>query len=283
MKRLSARGAVRALLSAVAVLALTLGVASLPWYAERPATPPRVVSAVVGAGPLRAGAAEAAFALPPGVPIGGFARRMYGSEGLRDAVGARAIVLATPGCKVVVASADVLLVPEAIEAAVRGQVSDLDIDGLFVTATHTHAGPGGYWESSAGERIATGPYDPRIRDAIATVIAVAIRRANEALAPARAAVARGTAIDLVRSRSGGERDGRLTVLRVEREGGAPVAELVVFAAHPTILGGANRRISGDWPGRLVADGRRGTRVLVQGAIGDQSPAGPESVSPERFG
>jgi neutral ceramidase len=283
LKRLPARGPLRALLLVAAALVLALGLASLPWRAERAAAPPRVVASAAGTGPLRAGAAAASFALPPGVPLGGFARRSYSSEGIRDPVGARAVVLAAPGCKVALASADVLLIPEAVEAAVRAQVADLGLDGLVVAATHTHAGPGGYWEHSAGERIATGPYDPRIRDAIATVIAVAIRRADEALAPAGVSAARGSATDLARSRSGGVVDGRLAVLRVDREGGAPIAELVVFAAHPTILGGSNQRISGDWPGRFVADGHRGTRILLQGAIGDQSAAGPESASPERFG
>jgi neutral/alkaline ceramidase-like enzyme len=283
LKRLPARGALRALLTAAALLGLALGLASLPWHAERPFAPPRVVASAAGTGQLRAAAAEIAFALPAGVPIGGFARWSYASEGLRDPVGARALVLATPGCKVALVSADVLLVPEALEAAIRDRVADLGLDGLVVAATHTHAGPGGYWELWAGERLATGPYDPGIRDAIAAAAAAAIRRAHDALAPARVSVTRGAAPGLARSRSGGAEDGRLAVLRVDREGGAPVAEVAVFAAHPTILGGGNRRISADWPGRFAADGRRGTRLLLQGAIGDQSVSGPDSASPERYG
>ncbi|HEY6100182.1 MAG TPA: neutral/alkaline non-lysosomal ceramidase N-terminal domain-containing protein [Anaeromyxobacter sp.] len=282
MKILPGRGALRALLSLAAILALALGVASLPWRAERAAAPPRVVAAARGAGPLRAGAAAVAFDLPAGVPIGGFARWSYASEGVRDAVGARALVLAEPGCKVALASADILLVPEALEGAVRARVTDLGLDGLVLAATHTHAGPGGYWEHAAGERIATGPYDPHVRDLVAGAIADAIRRADGALAPARVAVARGTARDLSRSRSGGARDGRFTVVRVDREGGAPVAELVVFAAHPTLLGMANRKISADWIGPFLAEGRHGTRLLLQGALGDQSAAGPAATSPEPF-
>jgi hypothetical protein len=234
-----------------------------------------------GAGSLSAGAAAAQFALPVGVPIGGFARLSYGSDG-GGPVGARAIVLSAPGCTVAIASAEILLVPEALEAAVLSRVSDLGLSGLVLGATHTHAGPGAYWEHALGERIATGRYDPGVRDAIADAIADAIRRAAGALAPARVAVAHGTAVGLARSRSGGLDDAPLTVVRLDRADGSPIAEVTVFAAHPTILGKANRSISGDWPGRFLVRGEHGLRLLLQGAIGDQSVAGPASGDPDAY-
>jgi hypothetical protein len=281
LKYLPGRGALGALLVVLAIPAALLGAASLPWHGERPAGAPRLVRAAAGSGSLQAGATEVAFALPEGVPIGGFARLSYRSEGVRDPVGARALVLAVPGCKVALASAEILIVPDALEEAVLARISDLGLSGVVLAATHTHAGPGGYWEHALGERIATGGYDPRVRDAIAGALAEAIRGAARALAPARVSVARGTAEDLARSRSGGAEGGRLTVVRVDRPDGAPVAELAVFAAHATILGKANRRLSGDWPGRFLAGGTRGTRLFFQGALGDQSVEGP-SGTPEAF-
>ena len=266
---------------ALAIAALAVGAASLPWRPERTAAPPHVTLAASGVGPLRAGAAAVTLELPGDVPIGGFARLSYRSEGVRDPVGARALVLSVPGCKVALASAEILLVPDALEAAVLARVRDLGLSGLVLGATHTHAGPGGYWEHGLAERIATGPYDARLRDLVAGAIADAIRRADAALAPARLSVARGLADDLARSRSGGAEDGRLTVIRVDREAGEPVAELVVFGAHPTILGKGNRRISGDWPGRFLALGR-GVRLFFQGALGDQSSEGPAAATPEAF-
>jgi hypothetical protein len=281
LKILPGRGALAALLVALALAAAALGAASLPWYPERTPAPPRLVRAAAGAGPLEAGVAEVPFDLPAGVPIGGFARLSYRSDGLRDPVGARALVLSSPGCRVALASAEILLVPEALEEAVLARVSDLRLTGLVLAATHTHAGPGGYWEHAGGERIATGPYDPHVRDAVAAAIAAAIRKAAAGLAPARASVAEGTAGDLARSRSGGREEARLTVLRVDRPDGTPVAEVAVFAAHPTILGPSNRRISGDWPGRFLAGGTRGTRLFFQGALGDQSVEA-SSGTPEAF-
>ncbi|HET8540524.1 MAG TPA: neutral/alkaline non-lysosomal ceramidase N-terminal domain-containing protein [Anaeromyxobacter sp.] len=285
MKYLPGRGVLRALLAVVLVAAAALGAASLPWHADRAPVPPRLVRAAAGSGPLEAGVAEAPFDLPAGVPIAGFARLAYGSEGSRDPVGARAVVLSAQGCRVALASAEILLVPEALEEAVAARVTDLGLAGIVLGATHTHAGPGGYWEHPIGERIATGPYDPRVRDAVAGAIADAIRKAALALAPARASVAAGSAEDLARSRSaadGAPEEARLTVVRVDRPDGAPVAEIAIFAAHPTILDRSNRRLSGDWPGRFLAEATRGTRLFFQGALGDQSVES-SGATPEAFG
>jgi hypothetical protein len=274
------------------ILALALGIpaallaaASVPAPPVRPAGPPRLAGARACQGPLSAGVAEVRLELPPDTPIGGFARLRYGSEGVRDPVGARALVLSAGACRVAIASAEILLVPDALEAAVRARIDDLPLDGLLLTATHTHAGPGGYWEDLLGERLGVGPYDPAMRDRVAGALAGAIRQAAGALAPARLSMGRGEAPELVRNRAGGLRDARLTVLRLDRPDGAPLAELAIFAAHPTTLGKANRRISGDWPGRFLSGGGHGLRLLLQGAVGDQSVAlpGVARVTPEPYG
>lgn len=282
LKILPARGALAALALFAGLPALLLAAASLPWHAERPPVAPRVIATSSGSGPLRAGAAAVELDLPGEVPIAGFSRLSYRSEGVRDPVGARALVLSTPGCKVALASVEILLVPEELEEAVARATADLGLSGLVVAATHTHAGPGGYWRHQLGERIATGSYDPRAFEAVARALERAIRDADAALAPAAVAVARGRADDLARSRSGGAEDARLTVVHVRRPAGELVAELAVFGAHPTILGKGNRRISGDWPGRFLADRRRGVRLFFEGALGDQSVEGAASATPEGY-
>ena len=93
---------------------------------------------------------------------------------------------------------------------------------------------------------------------------------------------RSLADDLARSRSGGLEDAPLTVVRVERTNGAPIAELTVFAAHATLLGKRNRVISGDWPGRYLQGGAHGLRLFFQGSLGNQSTEGPAAGSPRGF-
>ncbi|MFT3913109.1 MAG: hypothetical protein QM704_03170 [Anaeromyxobacteraceae bacterium] len=194
-------------------------------------------------------------------------------------MGARAIVLEAGGCRVAIASGEILLVPHPLAAQIRARVQDLHLDGLFLGATHTHAGPGGYWDELLGEYGGTAPYDPAMEARIADGYARAIRTAAAALAPARVGERVIDAGALVRGRSNGEEEARLTLVRLARADGAPVAELAVLAAHPTLLGKANRRIDGDWPGRFLADAPHGLRLFVQGALGDQSPDGPGGARP----
>lgn len=265
--------------------ALAIGGLSLPWRGDRPAEPPRLLASARGTGPIRAGAASVDFDLPPGVPIGGYARLSWRSSGLRDAVGARAIFLEVPGFRAAILSADQLLVSEALVRRVEELVAPLRLDAILVGATHTHAGPGGYREELAFELAALGPWNPRVFDRLAERMAEAVRLAAEGAGPARLAIARGDAAALVKARSGGRVDGRMASLRLSGAGGAPLAELLVFAAHPAILGKENRRLSGEWPGRFAAIPGRGVRVVLQGAIGDQSvrqAPGPDATAVERY-
>lgn len=269
---------------ALGIPAALLALASLPEPPARPAGTPRVSAARACQGALAAGAASVRFELPAGAPIAGFARLRYASEGVRDPLGARALVLSAGGCRFAIASADVLTIPEALEAAVRARLDDVPLDGLVLGATHTHAGPGGYWDDAIFELAATGPYDPALRDLVANGLAEAIRGAAAAVTPARLSVGRAELPELVWNRSSEGIDGRLSVLRLDRAGGAPVGELAVFAAHPTTLGMRNRQLSGDWPGRFTSGTRHGVRVFLQGPLGDQSPILPGSAAtPESYG
>ncbi len=271
----------RGLAYGLAGLAILLGILSIPWRGKRPFAPPEVTAVAAGAGPLSAGVALRAFDLGEAPIIAGFPRLRWRASGVRDAVTVRALVLSEPGCAVALVSAELLLIPGALSRAVTARVDGLGLDAVIVGATHTHAGPGGYWDSLPGEVGATGPYDQATFDRLADVMAGAIRDAHAARQPAALAVSRLRTTELTRNRTGAAVDGRVLALRLTRPGGTPLAEVVTFAAHPTLLGGANRRISGDWAGRLLATSPRGTRLFFQGAIGDQSatPKGLPGVEP----
>ena len=280
MKWNPARRALAALAAVALAAAAAVALLSLPWRADRPFSPPAVTVAAAGRGPLLAGLAVRPLELGPAPTIGGFPRWRWRAEGVRDQVGARALLLEEPGARVALVSVEILLVPEALDAAVRARLADLGLDALVLAATHTHAGPGGYWDSVAGRWGATGPYDPATFARLADDVTAAVREAWAARAPATLAVTRARIEGLVRNRTGAEADGRLLVARLSRPGGEPVAELVGFPAHATLLGKSNHLVSGDWPGRLLTAGARGPRIFFQGALGDQSVRlPPTSVSP----
>ena len=189
--------------------------------------------------------------LPHPLTLGGFARLRWGAEGQRDPVSVRALVIGEPGCTVGLVSFEILLVPPALAASVERQGRELGLDQVIAAATHTHAGPGGYWDSLLGGRLATAPYDPAVFALLEEAAGRALRQARGAQVPARLEAGVGEALPLVANRNGSEVDGRLVSVRLTGAGGAPIGELAVLGSHPTMLGMRNRQVSGDWPGALM--------------------------------
>ena len=77
-------------------------------------------------------------------------------------------------------------------------------------------------------------------------------------------------------------DRRVRVIRIDGEGPEPLAVLFYYTCHATVLGGANTRISGDYPGaaqRAVEEiyGRGTTAIFLPGCFGNVRPhlTGPD--------
>jgi neutral ceramidase len=272
------------LLTALGALTLLLGAAygilSLRWHPTRGSGPPRLEAVARGAGPLLAGASVVPLDPPAPVPVAGYARLHWMEEGRRDPVSVRAIVLQEPGCTVALVSLEILLVPGDLQRAIERRLRDLHLDQLVVAATHTHAGPGGFWNEPLGERVATGPYSEAVFDDLVRRSAQAVREAHDALEPAYLSVGRGLAPSLVWNRGGGAVDGRLVSARLTGLSGREVGEIVLYPSHGTLLGLDNRRVSGDWPGALMR-ARKEPLLFFQGAVGDQSPS-RRPGSPEAY-
>src|SRR5581483_10662502 len=80
---------------------------------------------------------------------------------------------------------------------------------------------------------------------------------------------------LTRSRLDLPVDRELVVLKLERDGGAPLALVWNYAIHGTMLGAGNLRLSGDVMGLASRELERRLGVpalYVNGAVGDVSPA-----------
>jgi len=264
-----------ALLVALAILAFAVG--SLRWRPFRRAGPPRLEAVSRGAGVLLAGASVVPLDLPAPLPVAGFPRLHWLEDGPREPVAARAVIVQEAGCTVALVSLEILLVPGSLQRAVERKVRDLRLDGVIVAATHTHAGPGAYWDDPLGERIATGPYQEEVFDRIVDRSVQAIRQAAESLEPVYLSVARAIVPALARNRAGGDVDGHLVSARLTGVSGREVAEVIVYPAHATLLGIENHGISGDWPGVLMRS-RPEPVLFFQGAVGDQSPSPPRGAS-----
>ncbi|HET6202655.1 MAG TPA: neutral/alkaline non-lysosomal ceramidase N-terminal domain-containing protein [Planctomycetota bacterium] len=264
-------------------LALTLLL--LAGSCARPApvpSPPALSFVAPEGGALEAGAAGVDLTPLRPVPLAGYGVRFGAAfTAVHDRPVARALVLRAAGRSVAIVSTDLLVIPGALRGAVLDRLSDLRLDGLLLAATHTHSGPGGYWDNWFAELAAMGGFRRAWASTLADRIARCVREAAADVRPARLRWACGRAPDLVRNRRFEDGPVDPTVFQAVLEAATgeprPIALLLGFGAHPTILGPGNLLLSAEYPGaaRGILEEETGARVLfLNGASGDLAPAVP---------
>jgi neutral ceramidase len=232
---------------------------------------------------LRAGFGRAVLQPPAPYPLAGYITwtdRLAGA--VRDDVEARALCLDDGHRRVAVCALDVLVVTQDLaQRVVAGLGPGWRADEVFVAATHTHSGPGGYWPTAAS-RFFMGRLRPAVRDHLVEAAVRAITDAAADLQPARPSAGRGEARGLTSNRClpCGPTDDEVVVLRLERND-ATLA-LVEIAGHPVVVAEHDQAaVSADWPGavrqRLEARGLR--PVLLTGALAGLSVIFPEFPTP----
>ncbi len=235
-----------------------------------------------GDGPasLWAGSAIQEITPEPGSPMSGYGDRgNKPSVGIHDKLFCRCLFLQDGNNRIALVSADMLAFTPEMRQAILDRVQDLDIDLLLLAATHTHSGPGGYAKSWAVERFLMGTYSQTVFDNLASRIADTIHNAQERLQSVRVAYGMGSAPDLCRNRrrEGGPADADVSVLRVETREGTPVALVINFGAHPTVLSPENLLYTGDYAGMtatLLEDTLHVPVLFFSGTLGDLKPFYP---------
>ncbi len=228
---------------------------------------------------LSAGVARVEFTPSGRVPLAGYGSR-FGklSTGVHDPVHARALALEADGRRFVLAVVDLVGITREVREDVVARLPDLRPDEVLIAATHDHSGPGGFGRHPLAT-VTCGFYSDERREAVVAAVVEAIRRAREALAPARLGTGTVDLTGFSRNRrvSGGPVDPEGGLVRVERVDGSLLAVWVHFTAHPTLLSGDNLEVSAEWPGALcfaLEEAHPGaTALFTNGAEGDQSPAG----------
>ncbi len=217
--------------------------------------------------------------------MGGYSDRKGPSTGVHDRMYARVLVLKSGQEAVAFVSCDLRsFVASNVRERIRRQ---LGIQHVLVSSSHTHSGPI-TWEDRtwpSGQKSWYAETEDRIVAAVA--------EAAGKLKPARLGAGRG-AIYLGHNRRRIGPDGRatmfwrnaervptspvdptVTVLRVGDATGKPLAIVVHYACHPSVLGPDNREISADYPGAMKDEVEKefpGTICLFwQGAAGDINP------------
>jgi len=199
---------------------------------------------------LRAGAAREPLAPPLGTPMMGYALRAGPAEAELDPLFARALFVqdagaGDPGLLLVVLDVCLLAVSQA--QALRSRIAaatGVPAERTVVCCTHTHSGP----ETGLAAALEGRAAPPHVAPLLGAAVRAAAR-AVEGAEPARLGAAQGeAAIGRNRADAGGAVDRSVTVVRVDRTSGAPLALLYVHGCHPTVLGHDHRAWSADWPG-----------------------------------
>jgi len=237
----------------------------------------------------------------------GYGDRQGGATSVHDNLTATALVVDDGTTQAAILAVDILgLNWQVVERAKRGieAATGIPAGNVRICCSHTHSGPVGYAPEriGAGDMLrhirnralltVTGPqprglfFNKQYIDGLVEKLIAAVREAQERLTPATVGWARGES-DIGHNRRERTEDGRViighnphgpidrtvTVVHFRGDEG-PLATVVNFACHPTILGPTSYAISADWVGVMrsfVEAEVSGLCLFVQGAAGDINP------------
>lgn len=238
---------------------------------------------------LMAGVASVDITPTVSMPMYGYENRKCGpSNGVRDPLHAKALVLEGGGSRMAIVTLDLgSIVSEHLKDEVAAK---LNIPLLLLSASHSHSTPAFLPFGSAPVRDGSGAaYQAELERKIFS----AVEQASKSMFPARLGVGRGS-VQLGYNRLKLQPDGRARVmyrnperipygpvdpefvlLRVDDTMGKTRALIVHYAVHAVVLGQTSCKFSADYPGVMQAKVESelpGAQVMfVQGGAGDVNP------------
>ena len=215
---------------------------------------------------LRAAAASVDITPPPGGMMDGYGSRLTPSQGVHDPLFARVLVLdygeststahpeAPEGRAAVIVGCDLLGVHPWLTAELRRRVREslgIAEDAVLLAATHNHAGPVGL-RAGMFSRL-----DEALAETTVAKIVAAVEQAWESRRPVtlKTGTAEVDTIGMNRRDPAGPADAVLRAVLFDGEDG-PVASLLNFACHATVLSGANMLLSAEFPASPAASSKR---------------------------
>ena len=242
--------------------------------------------------PFSAGAAAVSITpLEAGIPtpLGGYgAREGKPAEGVHDTLMAKCLILQWPDHKCAVVTMDVCSVPINVleESLAKAGIEGLSVDNVLMAASHSHAGIEGL--SLDRRNISNNPkigiFSEDLLNFVTDRIAQGLTQAQANMQPAKIAAGVDTLTGMTSNRrDDGYVDDDLTLLRVDSLDGMPMAILVNFTAHGTIMTEKEMLTSGGWSGNMqrTVEALVGDNVIcmyTNGTEGDIRPNGAQGGS-----
>ncbi|MBI2823985.1 MAG: neutral/alkaline non-lysosomal ceramidase N-terminal domain-containing protein [Planctomycetia bacterium] len=220
-------------------------------------------------------------------PMWGYgARHAALSKGTMDPLMAKAIVIHAGDQKLAIVGTDLGRGPtQAMMAKIRSELqSKAGIEHVMISGSHSHHGP--VIELVDREGFGRGTFDGAVEYSkqLPDLLIEAILEADGAVKPAKLGVATKS-INYNRNRHSKRvpkaTEPMLAVMRFDGDDGKPIAVLVNFAAHPTMIDGAILQFSADYPGAMkkkVEQELSTHCVFMQGSAGDMSANPPPGTS-----
>jgi hypothetical protein len=241
-------------------------------------------------GQAQAGVAVKEITPPVGEPLAGYGgRKPKSSEAVHDRLFAKALSLSNGQGTVTIVTGDILLIMPQLRDAIL-QRTGLARHEVYLGATHTHSGPGGY-SSRWIDQLTLGAFDQAILDRLADAFAEVIRQSRSGMTPAkvhvrRIPVAPDAADEYVYNRLDRQSPpfAALYTLAVLNDSNKPMATVVIAPPHPTCYGASSRVVSADYPGvvqRLAEAERGGECLFLVGATGSMGPGERQPPGPQQ--
>jgi len=229
---------------------------------------------------LRVGFGLADVTPPLPFPMAGYVHKQERlAVEVRDPLTARAVAFSDGKKTAVVASVDLLLISIPLREGVRARLVErgVKIDGLLLSATHTHSSTGAFVDRPSTKPF-MGVYRPAIFEQLVAGITDAVA---EAVADLQAATltfgqTQTTNLNWNRRHKDGPVDRAMMLLTAKRKG--PDVHVISFGAHPVVV--AEREhyaASADYPAELCKTfENRGDRAMfVVGPVGGVNVLFPE--------
>ncbi len=202
---------------------------------------------------LLAGAATADLTPRESVFLYGYPHVPRHSTGVHDPLEAAALFLRSGEGTALFIATDLIFIGRAMAAGVRRRIhaaAGVPPAAIAITATHTHSGPVTVNSAGHGADPVVPPADPVYVAWVADRLVEAGCAAVRAAVPAEAGlvVARAEGVGTNRHDPAGPADPEVPVLVVRGlSDHRPLACMIVYAMHPTVLHQDSKLISGDFP------------------------------------